>query len=228
MDSLWRYQWLKNKVELTDELNQTIYDESQGIVDIAVKLFGLAQGRAIESGQEVITPVAIRQVAKDDLKLVHPMLKALKDGRMSELKKFADIMPMDIEEYLVIRESKLDLRATIERKKDILARKRQDKKTSNVEAIMTALIALGINVETAEKAIEKAIKQQPNGQITEIMHNALKIAENLQLPKKKKAKKENGLKLLEIIELAKKNKKSNYDALKEAGYIKSPADEFII
>ena len=38
IESIWEYQWLQNKVELTDELNQAIYNESQGIVDIAVKL----------------------------------------------------------------------------------------------------------------------------------------------------------------------------------------------
>ncbi|MFP3361281.1 ATP-binding protein, partial [Planococcus sp. SIMBA_143] len=82
-------------------------EESQGITDIAVKLFALAQGRAIETGVESITRELIIQVAKEDLKLVQPMLKALKDGRPTELGQFGDIMPMDIEEYLVMRESRV-------------------------------------------------------------------------------------------------------------------------
>lgn len=50
--SMWDYQWTKQYTELTKELLNTIYEESQGIVDVAVKLYLLAQARAIESGLE--------------------------------------------------------------------------------------------------------------------------------------------------------------------------------
>lgn len=225
IQSLWEYQWIQNRTELTEELNQTLYDESQGIVDIAVKLFALAQGRAIETGAEVITSKIIKQVSKDDLKLVQPMLKALRDGRTSELEKYADIMPMDIEEYLVMRESKIDLRATLQKKKEIQAQKRQEKQITHIETIMSSLIALGIDVEVAQKAATKALHESVDKDLPSLMKLAITLAEQLNTPKQKAVKKPTG-KLLKIVEQAKKNKQSNYELLKEAGYIKSPLDEF--
>lgn len=225
IESLWEYQWIQKRTSLTEELNQTLYEESQGIVDIAVKLFALAQGRAIETGAEMLTPAAIKQVEKDDLKLVQPMLKALRDGRTSELEKYADIMPMDIEEYLVMRESKIDLRATVQKKKELQAQKRQEKQITNIETIMNALIALGIEVEIAQKAATKALNEVGNEDLPTIMKVAINLAEQLNEPKPKTSKKRTGT-LLQIVEQAKKNKKSNYELLKEAGYIKSPLDEF--
>lgn len=225
IESLWEYQWIQKRTNLTEELNQILYEESQGIVDIAVKLFALAQGRAIETGAEMITPAAIKQVAKDDLKLVQPMLKALKDGRTSELEKYADIMPMDIEEYLVMRESKVDLRATIQKKKELQAQKRQDKQTTHIETIMSSLIALGIDVEVAQKAATKAMKELDTEDLPLLMKSAINLAEQLSKPKRKVSKERKG-ELLKIVDKAKKNKQSNYELLKEAGYIKSPLDEF--
>lgn len=32
IESMWEYQWLQNKVELTDELNKAIYEESQALL----------------------------------------------------------------------------------------------------------------------------------------------------------------------------------------------------
>lgn len=225
IESLWEYQWIQKRTSLTEELNQTLYEESQGIVDIAVKLFALAQGRAIETGAEIITPAAIKQVAKDDLKLVQPMLKALRDGRTSELEKYADIMPMDIEEYLVMRESKIDLRATIQKKKELQAQKRQEKQITHIETIMSSLIALGIDVEIAQKAATKALNETGNEDLPSLMKSAITLAELLSKSKQKISKERTGT-LLKIVEQAKKNKQSNYELLKEAGYIKSPLDEF--
>ncbi|PEI51998.1 ATP-binding protein [Bacillus pseudomycoides] len=227
IESLWEYQWIKHHTPLTEELNQALYDESQGIVDIAVKLFALAQGRAIETGVEQFTLTAIKQVAKDDLKLVQPMLKALRDGRTSELEKYADIMPMDIEEYLVLRQSKIDLRATIQRKKERQSQKRQEKSITSVETIMNSLISLGIDVEVAQKIATKTIKENTDLSLPQLMKIAIEHADTVNRSKARSVKQEDTV-LLRIVEKAKKNKQSNYEALKEAGYIKSPMDEFAI
>lgn len=227
IESLWEYQWIQNRSELTEELNQTLYDESQGIVDIAVKLFALAQGRAIETGAETITPTIIRQVAKDDLKLVQPMLKALRDGRISELEKYADIMPMNIEEYLVLRQSKIDLRATIQKKKELQIKEIQKREITHLETIMSSLIALGIDIKIAQKAATKTLNTPGDGDLPSLMKMAITVAEELKIPKEKVFKRSTG-KLLKIVEQAKKNKQSNYHLLGECGYIKSPLDEFIM
>ena len=50
MGALWDYQWTKKEVPLTPEISDIMYEESQGIIDIAVKLYAMAQIRAIYSG----------------------------------------------------------------------------------------------------------------------------------------------------------------------------------
>lgn len=83
-DSLWKYQYVKHPSPLTPELYDVLYEESQGITDVVVKLYMLAQHRAIQAGTERITRGLIRAVARDSLQAIRPVLKALRDGRQGE------------------------------------------------------------------------------------------------------------------------------------------------
>ena len=47
LEELWPYQWLNNKVIREEALTNKLYELTQGVPDIAVKLFCLAQSRAI-------------------------------------------------------------------------------------------------------------------------------------------------------------------------------------
>lgn len=100
IESLWGYQYVRQPVELTPELSHTLYDESQGITDFVVKLFMLAQIRAIVSGQETLTPNIVRSVAADSLQFAATALSALRRGDRAALQQFEDIRPLDLEPYL--------------------------------------------------------------------------------------------------------------------------------
>lgn len=227
IETMWEYQWNKIKTELTEEINQTLYDESQGIIDIAIKLFALAQGRAIETGTEKITPTLIKKVAKDDLKLVQPMLKALRNGHLSQLEKYEDIMPMDISDYLQHHQTKIDLKATIQKKKDQKASMKRELEKSKLEKLILALIDIGIASELAEKVSVKAIKEAPDKSETLLLVSALGFLDDKE---KRNTKGNNRVKnkLKSIIEKGKKEKRSSYEALFAEGYIKDPFEEFVI
>ena len=47
LDELWPYQWLKSPQERDELINNKLYELSQGVPDIVVKLFCIAQARAI-------------------------------------------------------------------------------------------------------------------------------------------------------------------------------------
>ncbi|WIV13234.1 hypothetical protein [Proteiniborus sp. MB09-C3] len=94
---IWGYQWTKKPTVLTDELTDTLYDQSQGIIDITVKLYDLAQTKAISSGKEALTPELIKQVANESLRLVKPMLNALRTGNVREIAKYPDIYTGNID-----------------------------------------------------------------------------------------------------------------------------------
>lgn len=97
INAIWGYQWTKKPTALTDELIDILYDQSQGIIDITVKLYALAQTKAISSGKEAITPELIKQVADESLKLVKPMLNALRTGNIIEIAKYPDIYTGNID-----------------------------------------------------------------------------------------------------------------------------------
>jgi hypothetical protein len=95
VESLWRYQYLRTVTPLSQELLEALYDECQGIVDIAVKLFMLSQVRAIHSGKETLTSAIIRSVARDSFRTIQPALHALRSGDHEALQLFEDIKPID-------------------------------------------------------------------------------------------------------------------------------------
>jgi hypothetical protein len=97
VESLWRYQYTKTQVPLSQELSEALYHESAGIIDFAVKLFLLAQVRAISTGVEKITPAIIESVAKDSLRLAQPALHAIRTGDMGAVATMTDLHPIEFQ-----------------------------------------------------------------------------------------------------------------------------------
>lgn len=98
-DALWRFQWLRKHDDvLSEELRDCWFDLSQGVHDIVVKLFVLAQMRAIVTKTERITPKLMEQVYYDDLKPVHSMLGALRSKDPEKISQFSDLTLPDIEQ----------------------------------------------------------------------------------------------------------------------------------
>jgi AAA domain len=97
LESLWKYQYVREKSDLTDELSEAMYDESQGIADIAIKLYFLAQIRAIDRKKERVTVDMIRKAARERLQSVQEPLQALRSGNKTLLRKYEDLQPIDLE-----------------------------------------------------------------------------------------------------------------------------------
>jgi hypothetical protein len=97
IEEIFEYQWTKIPVAFDEEFSKTLYDESQGVTDIAIKIYMLAQWRAISTGIEKITPSLIRQVTSDSLMLVRPMLNALRSNNVKLITKYSDIEPLNVE-----------------------------------------------------------------------------------------------------------------------------------
>jgi hypothetical protein len=96
-ESLWRYQYTHTRVPLTKELSDVLHDESVGIIDFAVKLFFLAQVRAISSGVEKITSGILASVAKDSLRLAQPALRAIRTGDTRAVALMTDLHAIDFQ-----------------------------------------------------------------------------------------------------------------------------------
>jgi hypothetical protein len=101
-DNLWKYQWLKHGDDpLSNEIRDCWYDLSQGVLDIVVKLFVLAQLRAIANRKERITVGILKSVYQQELKPVHPMLDALRSGDADKIVKYSDMRVVDLDKRLI-------------------------------------------------------------------------------------------------------------------------------
>ncbi len=95
LETLWKYQYVDEPSPLTDDLSHTLYDQSQGITDIAIKLFFLAQMYATVRKKPSVTPMIIKAAARERLRLVKPFLDALR-GNKQLTGRFEDLAPIDL------------------------------------------------------------------------------------------------------------------------------------
>ncbi|NFN95152.1 ATP-binding protein [Clostridium botulinum] len=235
MESIWEFQGLKKIAKLTDKLIDTFYDECQGITAVAVNLFLLVQERALQDGKEEITIGIIRETAKNDLQMIKPMIKALRNNNLSEIMKYEDIS-INLDDVAMNYKSDMELSGLIrdsfkERKKSIELKKR-----STVENLVVDLTAMNMfdNLSTSdiqkicEKIVDKsAIDEEYNEQKIEAVKKAMNLNETLKenINRKQQCEAKEGL--IWIYEAAKKQKIHSYELLKENGFIKNPVEEFL-
>lgn len=232
LEGMWKYQWTRHKVELTKELIDALYFESQGIVDIAVKIFILAQMRAIASGKEVISDKLIGAVARENLKLVKPMLDALKSGDLDRIELYKDIMPVDINRYIEEYSARLNKR---------LSMKEEKKAVSNLnlsEQAVLKLLEFGIDEPIARKSIDLALEQNKSlNDTTALAKEAMKYAlgsftseevKKTTRNTKKKAIPMDSEDLRYIAEEGKRDNLSAYEAMRKEGIIKDYFNDFIM
>lgn len=97
IESMWQFQYTRHNTPITSELMDVLFDECQGITDFAIKVFMLAQWRAITTGRERITSALIRSVAHDSLRSSRHVLDALRGNvTLEDLTKLGDVYPPDM------------------------------------------------------------------------------------------------------------------------------------
>lgn len=72
LKKLWKYQWTKEEIPLTQEMSNVFYCESSGIIDRAIELYRNTQKKAIKmecDTKEAFTPEFVRNIANMDFSL---------------------------------------------------------------------------------------------------------------------------------------------------------------
>ncbi len=235
LESIWDFQGLREITQLTNKLIDVFYDECQGITAVAVNLFLLAQERALQEGKEEITVDIIRKTAKNDLQMIKPMIKALRNNNISEIAKYEDIS-INLEELERNYKGNIELSGLIkesfkERKKSIELKKR-----STVENLILDLTGMDIfdelSVENVKKVCEKVVEkslidEEYNSQKLQALKKAMELNETLKTNRNRKKSFEMKEGLIGIYEAAKEQNVHPYELLKEKGFIKNPLDEFL-
>jgi hypothetical protein len=106
--SMWRYQYTRKSCSATKALKDVLYYECQGITDYAIKMYLLAQVRAILTGTEEITTGLIKSVARDHFRTAKEVLDALKEKDWKKLKSCKDVKPINIAPVIQLAQKQLD------------------------------------------------------------------------------------------------------------------------
>jgi len=237
LETLWELQCLKTYSELTEDVKKTFYSECQGITSVAVNLFILAQERALydESNEEERLNVRVlKKTAKEDMKIIQPMLNAIRKNDFRAMYQYEDIM-INLDELMQSHKQNTEyegrIKEAMKERKNTLAYKRQEL----IEGLSGEVGAIGIfdalNVREIIKVTKKLVENMP----IETDYNVLKaqlIPQLIELNQKVKEKKQptvtsdKVLLLLAARERALKQKKHPYEMLVKDNYIKNPMREF--
>jgi signal recognition particle GTPase len=248
LKGMWEYQWTKVFVPITEEINgeekineeisEAFYEECQGIIDIAIKLYKMVQWRAISLGTEEITVELIHRVAEEGLQIVKPMLDAIRSGKKESMQRYGDIAPLNTTEYYTKCLSDLPSRELEEIRR--LAQKQQSREnvSATLSHVILKLMELDVEPALAKECADKVVaSKDEDTDIPSLVKEAYtlalqggKVKENQTKPSKRKTKpkpkyKENDIRLL--VENAKKDEKPAYVYLESAGIIKNPVQDFI-
>lgn len=162
-NKLWKYQWLKRRdVVLTEEIRDCWYDLSQGVLDIVVKLFVLAQLRAVITGCENITVELLKAVYHDELKPVHPMLAALRANDHDLIYKYSDLRLDNTDKRLLELQQQV-MQLPKDNEPERLAGNEQALRLYNL------LLAMDCKSELLEPLVEKIFNERPELTIREML-----------------------------------------------------------
>lgn len=158
---LWRYQYVAKPGELTDACAETLYYYSQGIPDLAVKLFVSAQVRAIVDASEQLTPELLVRVAMEEYVFVEPMLDAIRSGdprRIAEWEDLTGMLPPTLAEKLAatqIHQSNPTASVPVSA-------------PGTIDRLTVVAQALGAAPETAEQLAQQALDIAPDKSLAEV------------------------------------------------------------
>ena len=170
---LWSYQWVQSPVELDEMLLHTMYQYSQGVIDIAIKLFATAQARAIVDGSERVTLELLADVYNTELKLLHPMIEALRDDDLERLAMFDDIAPIGLADILADMDRKL-------KSKTSKAFTVKPTDPTYMPRIVNSLVSSGFGQDEAQKA---ALEVVSNAKATNLLQGTKAAFDALTAPR---------------------------------------------
>ena len=180
LSELWKYQWVRNPVPFSEHFAYVMYQYSQGVIDIAIKLFASAQARAMLDESETLSSELIADVFNRELKLMHPMIEALRNDDIAKLALYDDIAPIGLKEILKAMDLKLKSKAS-----PLYTVKSTD--GVYIERIAKGLTSMGFG---ADESIQAAAGTVQDGKTMSVLEGAQAAIKSLTTPKKPSKKKD--------------------------------------
>lgn len=237
LKKLWTYQWTDPMTELTSELSAVIYDECQGVADLAVKLFLLAQLRIVGASEvrknqsELLTEALFRRVAHEELAMVRPMIEALRNKDQEKINEFGDLQSLN--DYVtLILDKALSGSAPSMEPAAVPASPATSLEMSLDSILMSALSGLGVAQDVSGSLVREAIVKNPSGDPLLLMQqivSTLAVKPPERKPPKIKPQRVADMPASDLRRLVREGAeagKSGYDVLLGAGVVRPPLLDF--
>lgn len=229
LETLWELQCLKTHSPLTEDVRKTFYEKCQGITSVAVNLFILAQERALfdeNNEDEVITSKVLKQTAKKDMKIIQPMLNAIRNNDFAAMYKYEDIM-INLDELMMNHKRNTQyegkIKAAMRERQNMLEYKRNDM----IEGLNEEIAAIGIFTNITSRKIQQIVIEIVERSPSNEEYNSIKskiisklIALNEVSKKHDTSTKKISLPLLYLRDKAIKNDNNPYEFFEREGIIK--------
>lgn len=173
INQMWQFQWLNDAGPLDEALRETLYDLSQGIADVVIKLFCVAQARAIllpsSAAPETITPSLLKTVYEEEFSSIHPMLSALRKGDKRKIIECSDISIPSIDGVMLqmfdhLEPPQPEQPTTLDM---------DDQADSNTASTAIQLLEnMGVSSDIAVPLVTHAIKEKPDISVIQLIHTA--------------------------------------------------------
>ncbi|MBP0594981.1 ATP-binding protein [Paraburkholderia sp. LEh10] len=154
LKQLFKFQWIRNTCRISNTLRDVLYEHTQGIHALVIRLYQLAQIEAIRDGSEKLTAALLEDVAKNRFGPVIPMIDALKSRNPALIETYDDLL---VETLAVLEDevNQCSIDASVE--KATRSRQRKDVQLSAVSELM----AMKIPQSQANKAVNAALRDDP-------------------------------------------------------------------
>ncbi|MGH1461872.1 MAG: ATP-binding protein [Neptuniibacter sp.] len=173
LEELWPYQWLHNKVVRDESQTNKLYELTQGVPDIVVKLFSLAQARAIliasSPEDEALSSELLEQVFEDEFSIVKPMLEALKTNDQAKIENCNDLIFPAFESNMMNAINKY-VSKPLEHPKTVELG--EPNETSVANAAIKTIVSMGIAEDIAQPLVVDALVKNPELQLIQIIQLA--------------------------------------------------------
>ncbi len=173
VDVLWKFQWTLQETPLTDDIRNVLYDESQGIIDVLIKLFMLTQLQVMEQSSirntpEVMDAQLFRETASQHFKVIEPMMTALKTKNEKEIDKYDDLKPLENHVCQIFQNAMLQSEPML--RQDSPPDQYDPPAEDNwADQLIAALVQVGLAQDIASLMAEKARALYPNASNFELI-----------------------------------------------------------
>jgi hypothetical protein len=234
LTALFHFQFTTGVTAIDAGLVQAFHKHTQGIADLVVKLFAICQLELISMDEGVFDVALVERLGEQEMVLICPAVRALREGRNENDSKLWDLEPVDLHDYLKAYADRVTLQTAISSRRGARGLRRRIETHVTATAVANALLAASeIPPEAAAAIATSQVERNPDDSTTESVRKILnRVSEGARGPRptrsrdqRKQDRTDEAFATLDdddarkVVYLAARDKRNVPDALAEKGYV---------